>query len=81
MTPQGTVAEMCRRKAALNTAMRDLQEAQERVTAYAGLVSIGMPWHDRLAAAVRGEQLASERAVAAHQAFAECRMAGPLQQP
>ena len=78
---QVTVAEMCRRKAALNRALAEVRETEARMEACEVLAMIDAKFESRLDRAIRGWELALERADEAERPLKTARLARPIQQP
>jgi hypothetical protein len=75
-----TVAEMCRRKAALAVAVEQVRETEARMEACEVLAAIDAKWEPRLDRAIRGWQIALDRADEAQRLVEEAVLATPIQQ-
>jgi hypothetical protein len=77
---QITIAEMCRRKAALNVALESVREAEARMEACEVLAMLDAKWEARLDRAIRGWEIALERADEAERLVQTATVARPIQE-
>lgn len=77
---QVTVAEMCRRQAALARALAEVRETEARMEACEVLAAQDAKHEARLDRAIRGWELALERADEAERQLNDAAVARPIQQ-